>query len=141
MICWTTVRRFDGDVSEALHTAIVPPEMSGLRFIALVTLDKGSGTYAPTPDAPTLTVAWVPRERVTDEASSTEEIDAALADPDQVPLVITGDQPVFYRSDDGSAFPAVGIKGSLMVLAVRLTKIVEGVHGQITLGWEGRSRC
>ena len=136
MICRSTIRRFDGDQGDSLRAAIVPPGAQGLRFVALATIDKGSGGYAQPADAPALALAWVPRERITDEASSPAEIDAALADVDQVPTVVAAGEPVLYRSDAGAAFPIVGIKGAAMVLVARITKIPSGVHGQLTLGRE-----
>ncbi len=136
----STVRRFDGGAGESLHTAIVPPG-TGLRFVSLVTLLEASGAYATASEAPRVALAWVPRERISDEASSPAEIDAALASPDQIPLLISAGAPVLYRSDGGRAFPVVEINGAAMVLALRITKIPSGVHGQLTLGWEGVPSC
>lgn len=143
MICQSTIRRFDGDEGPTLHTAILPRAATGLRFIAWVTLDKASGAYADDADAPEITIAWVPAERVHDESSSPAEINAALANPDQVPLWIPTRATLAataYMSDDGSPFPVVGIKGASMVLAVRLVSITAGTHGQLTFGWTG-DRC
>ena len=137
MICRTTVRRFDGAQGSTLHTAIFNHAAADLRFVALAALDKGTGAYLDSALAPALAIAWVPQERVRDEASSVAEIDAALANPDQVPLLVlaAGERAVFYVSDAGSPFPAVGIKGAPMVLVVRLTDITAAAHGQLTLGW------
>lgn len=142
MICRSTIRRFDSDDGQTLHTAILPRAATGLRFIAWVTLDKSSGSYARDNDAPAFTIAWVPAERVHDETSSPTEIDAALADPDQIPLVVlpARERPFAYISDSGSAFPVVGIKGAAMVLVVRLVGIARNTHGQLTFGWMG-DRC
>jgi hypothetical protein len=41
-----------------------------------------------------------------------------------------------YESDAGQAFPVVTIKGTPMVLAIRVEQIVRGTHGQLTFGWE-----
>ena len=111
MICRSTIRRFDSDTGTTLHTAILPRAATGLRFIAWVTLDKGAGVYARDNDAPAFTIAWVPAERIHDETSSPAEIDAALADPDQIPLVVQPprERPIAYISDDGSPFPVVEI--------------------------------
>ena len=143
MICYSTIRRFDGDAASTLHTAILPRTATGLRFIAWVTLYKATGTHAVDADAPAMAIAWVPAERVHDESSSPAEIDAALADPDQIPLIVQArgsNASVAYISDAGSAFPVVGIKGAPMVLAVRLVTIAAGTHGQQTFGWTG-DRC
>lgn len=142
MICHSTIRRFDGDQSPTLHAALLTRGSTGLRFVAWATLDKGAGVYAPNGQAPAVTVAWVPAERITDETSSVAEIDAALADPDQIPLIVLprGQRSVAYLSDDGAAFPVVGIKGKAMVLVARLGSIAVGIHGQLTFGWEG-DRC
>jgi hypothetical protein len=139
VICRSTVRRFDGDAGPTLHTAILPRAATGLRFIAWATIDKASGAYAADSAAPEFTIAWVPAERVHDETSTPTEIDAALADPDQIPLVVlaSGTRAIAYISDDGSPFPVVGIKGASMVLAVRLDRITIGTHGQLTFGWTG----
>ena len=66
--------------------------------------------------------------------------DAALGDPDQVPLLVLGrrTQAVGYLSDAGAAFPVVGIKGAPMALAVRLEAIDAGTHGTLTFGWTTR---
>lgn len=143
MICYSTIRRFDGDAASTLHTAILPRAATGLRFIAWVTLDKATRTYADDASAPVITIAWVPAERIHDETSTPAEIDAALADADQIPLVVQSRASavaVTYRSDSGAPFPVVGIKGAAMVLAVRLETIVAGTHGQLTFGWMG-DRC
>jgi hypothetical protein len=142
VICQSTIRRFDGDATATLHTAILPRAATDLRFIAWVTIDKGTSTYARDTDAPAVTIAWVPAERIHDEASSPTEIDAALANPDQIPLVVLArrERAVAYISDSGSSFPVVGIKGTSMVLAVRLAAIAAGTHGQLTFGWMG-DRC
>lgn len=140
MICHSTIRRFDGLAGSSLHTAIFPRAATGLRFIAWVTLYKTTGTYAADVDAPEITMAWVPADRVRDESSSAAEIDAALADPDQIPLIVQSQSAVAYRSDAGSAFPVVAIKGAPMVLAVRLVSIARTTHGQLTFGWMG-DRC
>nr|WP_255216462.1 hypothetical protein [Pseudenhygromyxa sp. WMMC2535] len=123
-----------------MHTAIFPCGAAGLRFVGLVTLDKGDGHYVGADRAPDLVLAWIPRERISDEASSPEEVDAALAQPDQIPLLLTAGRPVFYVSDAGAAFPSVGIKGAPMILVARLSRIIQGTHGQLTFGWEDE-RC
>jgi hypothetical protein len=138
LICQSTIRRFDGDASSTLHTAVVPQGALGLRFVGLVVLSKASGRYAPRSSAPALTIAWAPRERVSDETSTPAQIDAALASPDHVPLVVLarGVRSRGYFSDFGSSFPVVGIKGTAMVLIIRVERIVRGTHGQLTLAWE-----
>ena len=142
MICWSAVRRFDSAESPSLHTAVYSRGALGLRVISWVTLAKATGRYAPIADAPGFTVAWVPAEVIANETSSATEIDAALAKTDQIPLVVVPprQRPWAYISDSGSSFPVVGIKGSAMVLAVRVERIVRGTHGQLTFGWEG-DRC
>jgi len=143
VICRTTIRRFDGDAANTLHTAILPREATGLRFIAWATIDKTATTYATDGNAPVITIAWVPAERIHDESSSPAEINAALADPDQIPLVTpvrVSRMAVAYLTDHGAAFPVVGIKGAAMVLAVRLVEIARATHGQLTFGWSG-DRC
>lgn len=139
MICRPDLRRFDGDTASTLHASVWPRRVIGLRFIAWVTIDKGTGRYAGAADAPSFEIAWIPAERVRDETSSPAEIDAALADPDQVPLLVEQRRPVAYFSDAGSPFPCVGIQGKPMVLAVRLETIVAGTHGQLTFGWRTQS--
>lgn len=138
MICRTSIRRFDGDSSTTLHAAVMSRGAGGLRFVSWATIDKGSGLYAATNRAPAIALAWVPQEKISDETSSAAEINAALADPDQVPLLVVPrqQQPVAYVSDDGSAFPVVTIKGTSMVLALRVTAIAAGTHGQFTFGWQ-----
>ena len=140
MICSSTIRRFDGDASTKLHTAILARASTGLRFIAWATLDKVLSRYAADNRAPAITIAWVPAERISDESSSSTQIDAALGDPDQVPLLVLGrrTQAVGYLSDAGAAFPVVGIKGAPMALAVRLEAIDAGTHGTLTFGWTTR---
>lgn len=136
--CRSTVRRFDGDAVTSLHTAIVPPSATGLRLIALAVLSKASGRYVAPTRAPRLTIAWVPQEKVRDETSSATEIDAALASPDQIPLIVVPARRLAhaYVTDEGHAFPVVNIKGTPMVLAIRVERIVRGTHGQLTFGWE-----
>lgn len=142
MICRSSIRRFDGDASASFHAAVLTRGATGLRFVAWAVLDKAAGVYAPNTDAPAITVAWVPAETITDETSSPTEIDGALADSDQVPLIVLPrrERAVAYISDAGAAFPVVGIKGKAMVLVARLSAIVAGTHGQLTFGWEGQ-RC
>ena len=111
MICRSDLRRFDGDAAATLHATVWPRAAHGLRFVGWATLDKGTARYAAPNKAPTFEIAWIPRERVGDETSSATEIDTALADPDQVPLIVEARRPVAYFSDSGSAFPCVGIKG------------------------------
>ena len=139
MICRSTIRRFDGDASTSLHTAVFPqPGDVGLRFVALAVIEKASGRYAATVDGPALTIAWAPREVVADEQSSPSQIDAALASPDHVPLLVVAPQVLTfgYWSDAGSSFPAIAVKGTPMALLLRIESIARGTHGQITLGWE-----
>lgn len=142
MICSSSIRRFDGDESPTLHTAALGRGATGLRFVAWATINKGTGHYVAPIDAPSFTIAWIPAEKISDETSTQAEVDAALANPDQVPLIVVprGQRPVAYVSDDGAAFPAVGIKGKAMVLVARVEAIAPGTHGQLTLGWEG-DRC
>jgi hypothetical protein len=142
VICWSAVRRFDGDESLSLHASIYSRGALGLRFVSWVTLEKATGHYAATNDAPAFTMAWVPAETIAAETSSATEIDAALAQIDQIPLIVVPrrERPVAYISDSGSSFPVVGIKGSAMVLAVRVERIARGTRGQLTFGWEG-DRC
>ncbi|PRQ02053.1 hypothetical protein [Enhygromyxa salina] len=142
MICRSSIRRFDGDAGSTLHAAAFTRGATGLRFVSWVTINKGTGLYVDKTQAPAVTIAWVPAEKISSETSSPTEIDAALADPDQVPLIIMPklELPVAYMSDDGSPFPAVGIKGQAMVLAARVEGIVPGTHGQLTFGWAG-DRC
>jgi hypothetical protein len=142
VICWSAVRRFDGDTSPSLHASIYSRGALGLRFISWVTIDKATNRYAPNSDAPAFALAWVPAETITDETSSATEVDAALAKVDQIPLIVVPprERSVAYISDSGSSFPVVGIKGSPMVLAVRVEGIAVGTHGQLTFGWEG-DRC
>ncbi len=141
MICWSAIRRFDGDQAPTLHAAVLSRGAMVLRFIAWATIEKGTGRYAPTNQAPAFTIAWVPAEKITDESSSATEIDAALADPDQVPLIVLPrrERPVAYMTDH-EGYPVVGIKGKAMVLVARVETIVAGIHGQLTFGWEG-DRC
>jgi hypothetical protein len=138
LICQSTIRRFDGDASPTLHTAVVPQGALGLRFVGLVVLRKSTGRYAARSSAPALTIAWAPREKVSDETSTPAQIDAALASPDHVPLVVLarGSRSRGYFTDFGSPFPVVGIKGTAMVLIIRVERIARGTHGQLTLGWE-----
>lgn len=142
MICRSTVRRFDGDVSATLHATAYTRGATGLRFVSWATLDKGTGRYALAASAPAFTLTWVPAETISDETSNAAQIDAALAGVDQIPLIVVPRQqrPVAYISDDGSSFPVVGIKGTAMVLAIRIEAITAGTHGQLTFGWEG-DRC
>jgi hypothetical protein len=143
MICQSTIRRFDGDAAPSLHTAVIPQGAIGLRFVALVVIDKGTGRYAPSNQGPAVTIAWAPREAVADETSTPAQIDAALADPDHVPLIVldNGTRSFGYFSDFGSDFPVVGIKGTAMALLIRLERIAAGTHGQVTLGWEFQETC
>ena len=138
MNCRSTVRRFDGDTSDTLHTAIVVHGALGLRFFAYAVTDKGTGRYVDASQAPAITIAWVPQEKVRDETSSVPEIDAALACPDHVPLLVLPSlvSAQGYRSDGGREFPTVIIKGTPMVLAIRVERIAAGTHGQLTFGWE-----
>lgn len=142
MICWSSIREFDGDKSPTLHTAVYSRGATGLRCIAWAVIDKATGHYVPPRDAPGFTIAWVPSEQITDETSTAAQVDAALANPDQIPLVVVArrQQPTAYISDSGSAFPVVGIKGTAMVLVARVEEIATGTHGQLTFGWEG-DRC
>jgi hypothetical protein len=142
VICWSSIREFDGDKSPTLHASVYSRGATGLRFIAWAVIDKGTGHYVATNRAPAFTFGWVPAEQITDETSSAPQIDAALANPDQIPLVVVErrQRPTAYISDSGSAFPAVGVKGQAMVLAVRVEAIAAGTHGQLTFGWEG-DRC
>jgi hypothetical protein len=142
VICWSSIREFDGDKSPTLHTSVFSRGATGLRCIAWAVIDKGTGRYADTNRAPAFTIAWVPAERLTDESSNATQIDGALANPDQIPLVVLARrlQPTAYITDSGSAFPVVGIKGCAMVLAARVEGIAAGTHGQLTFGWEG-DRC
>lgn len=138
MICQSTIRRFDGAAGPSLHAVVIPQGAIALQFIALVVLRKSTGRYAPRSMAPALTFAWAPREVVPDETSTPAQIDAALAKPDQVALVVlpARERAVAYFSNHGAGFPVVGIKGTAMVLLVRLERIARGTHGQVTLGWE-----
>ena len=140
MICESTIRRFDGDSSSTLHAAIVPRGWSGLRFVAWVTIDKGTGRYAATNEAPAFAVAWVPAEKIPNEDAPAQRIEEALGDPDQVPLLVEPrkSRAVAYVSDAGAPFPTVGIKGSPMVLVARVESIAAGTHGQLTFGWRTR---
>ena len=138
MICRTTIRRFDGDAGPTLHTAALARGATGLRFVAWATIDKGTGRYADAAVAPAFTIAWIPGEAITDETSSPAEVDAALGEPDQIPLIVLprAERPVAYISDGGVAFPVVGLKGRAMALVVRVEAIAAGTHGQLTFGWE-----
>ena len=138
MICRSSIRRFDAAASNTLHAAVMPRGASGLRFVSWATIDKGSGLYAPRTRAPGLVLAWVPQEKIRDETSSAAEIDAALADPNQIPLLVVARRttPAGYVSDAGSPFPVVSIKGIEMVLALRVTNIAASTHGQFTFGWQ-----
>ncbi len=138
MICQSTIRRFDGDKSPTLHTAVIPQGAIGLRFIAFTVIRKATGRYAPGAQGPDITIAWGPREKVSDETSTPAAIDSALADPNHVPLLVLdhGTRSFGYFTDSGSSFPVVGIKGTAMVLLIRLERIAPGTHGQVTLGWE-----
>jgi hypothetical protein len=142
VICWSSIREFDGDKSATLHTSVFSRGATGLRCIAWAVIDKATGLYVFAHDAPVFTIAWVPAEQITDETSTAAQIDAALANPDQIPLVVAERQnrPTAYISDSGSPFPVVGIKGYAMVLVARVENIVAGTHGQLTFGWEG-DRC
>jgi hypothetical protein len=136
MICRSTIRRFDGDAATTLHTAVVPQGAIGLRFVALTVIRKATGRYAPGASGPDVTIAWAPREKVSDETSTPAQIDAALADPDHVPLLVLASQSFGYFSDSGGSFPVVSIKGTAMALLIRLERITVGTHGQVTLGWD-----
>lgn len=138
MICRSTIRHFDGDASKSLHTAVIPEGAIGLRCIGLTVLDKGTGRYASPAVSPAVTIAWAPRETVSSEASSPTQIDAALAKPDHVPLLVleVGERSFGYFSDSGSSFPVIAIKGTAMALLIRVERIAAGTHGQVTLGWE-----
>ncbi len=138
MICQSTIRRFDGDAGPSLHTAVIPQGAIALQFVALVVLRKATGRYAPRRFAPALTVAWAPREVVADETSTPAIIDAALASPDHVPLVVLPAQRRSrgYFANFGAGFPIVAIKGTAMALLIRIERIARGTHGQVTLGWE-----
>lgn len=142
MICWSSIREFDGDKSPTLHTSVFSRGATGLRCIAWAVIDKGIGRYVATNDAPAFTMAWVPAEQITDETSNATQIDQALANPDQIPLVVVArrQRPTAYISDSGSPFPVVGIKGNAMILVARIEGIAAGTHGQLTFGWEG-DRC
>jgi len=140
VICRTTVRRFDGDSSPSLHFAVFTRGATGLRFIAWTAVEKLSGRYPSNASSPVVTLAWVPTEQVSDESSSPTQINAALASPDHVPLVVERQQPAAYVSDAGQAFPVVSLKGTSMVLVGRLEQVSAGTHGQMTFGWEG-GRC
>jgi hypothetical protein len=143
VICWSSIREFDGDKSSTLHASVFSRGATGLRCIAWAVIDKGTKRYVSANDAPMFTIAWVPAEQITDEASNATQIDAALGNPDQIPLVVVDgrqQRPTAYISDSGSPFPVVGIKGQAMVLAVRVEGIAAGTHGQLTFGWEG-DRC
>jgi hypothetical protein len=142
VICWSSIREFDGDKSSLLHTSVFSRGATGLRCIAWAVIDKGTARYVADSDAPAFTIAWVPSEQITDETSTAAQVDAALANPDQIPLVVLarGQRSTAYISDSGSAFPVVGIKGYAMVLVARVEGIAAGTHGQLTFGWEG-DRC
>lgn len=137
MICRTTVREFDGNESPTLHTAVFPLTAASLRFISWHTIATPTGIYADAALAPSIAIAWVPLEAISDEASSATEIDAALSGSDQIPLVQLPMQrePTGYRTDFGAGYPTVDIKGRLMPLAIRLLSIAPNTHGQLTLGW------
>ena len=68
--------------------------------------------------------------------------DAALADPDHVPLLVleAGTRTQGFFTDFGASFPVIAIAGTTMALLIRLERIAAGTHGQVTLGWE-HSRC
>jgi hypothetical protein len=138
MICQSTIRRFDAATGPSLHTAVIPQGAIALQFVALVVLRKVTGRYAARRSAPALTVAWAPREVVADETSTPAIIDAALASPDHVPLVVLRAQQTsnLYESNFGAGFPIVAIKGTAMALLIRIERIARGTHGQVTLGWE-----
>ncbi len=138
MICQSTIRRFDGAAGPTLHTAVVPQGATGLRFIGLTVIRTTTGRYAPATSGPALTIAWAPREKVSDETSTVAQIDAALADPDHVPLlVIAARTRTFgYFTDSGSSFPVTAIKGTAMALLIRVERIARSTRGQVTLGWE-----
>lgn len=138
MICQSTIRRFDGDASKSLHTAVIPQGAIGLRCVGWTVLDKPTGRYAPAASGPALTIAWAPREKVSDETSTPAQIDAALADPDHVPLLVleVGERSFGYFTDSGSSFPVISIQGTAMALLIRVERIAVGTHGQVTLGWE-----
>jgi hypothetical protein len=142
VICWSSIREFDGDKSPTLHTSVFSRGATGLRCIAWAVIDKGTGRYVAANDAPAFTIAWVPSEQIADETSSATQVDAALAKTDQIPVVVVGkgQLPTAYISDSGSPFPVVGIKGYAMILVARVEKIGAGTHGQLTFGWEG-DRC
>jgi hypothetical protein len=142
MICWSSIREFDGDKSSNLHASVFSRGATGLRFIAWAVIEKGTKRHLFDANAPAFTIAWVPAEQITDETSTVAQVDAALANPDQIPLVIVtrGQRATAYISDSGSPFPVVGVKGQAMVLAVRVESISAGTHGQLTFGWEG-DRC
>lgn len=142
MICWSSIREFDGDKSPSLHASVYSRRATGLRCIAWAVIDKGTGRYVGATRAPAFMIAWVPAERIVDETSSPTQVDEALADPDQIPLVVVpaGQRATAYISDSGSSFPVVGIKGQAMVLIARVEEIPVGTHGQLTFGWEG-DRC
>lgn len=137
-VCRSTVRRFDGDSSPTWHFAVLPREARGLRFVAWTALSRTTGRYLPRRRAPIVTVAWVPAERIPDESSDAATIEAALANPDHVPLIVPGRRAVAaaFVSDDGAAFPVVGIKGRPMTLVARVEAVEAGSHGQMTFGWE-----
>ena len=142
MICQSTIRRFDGDDATSLHTAVVPQGAIGLRCVGLTVIEKATGRYAALADGPALTIAWGPREKVSDETSTPTQIDAALADPDHVPLLVleAGTRTQGFFTDFGASFPVIAIAGTTMALLIRLERIAAGTHGQVTLCWE-HSRC
>jgi len=139
--CKSAIRRFDGDSSSTLHAAVLSRGAPVLRFVAWVTLDKGTGRYAVAADAPAVSVAWVPRDQISDETSSPAEIAAAFANLDQIPLIAepAASRAVAWISDGGHGFPTVSIKGTPMVLVVLVESIKPGTHGQLTFGWAERS--
>ena len=138
MICRSTIRRFDGAAGPSLHTAVVPPGAIGLRYVALTVIRKSTGRYAPISSGPALTIAWAPRQTVSDETSTPAQIDAALADPDHVPLLVipARTRTHGYFTDSGSSFPVTAIQGTAMALLIRVERITATTRGQVTLGWE-----
>jgi len=138
MICQSTIRRFDGDDATSLHTAVVPQGAIGLRCVGLTVIEKATGRYAALADGPALTIAWGPREKVSDETSTPAQIDAALADPDHVPLLVipARTRTHGYFTDSGSSFPVTAIQGTAMALLIRVERITATTRGQVTLGWE-----
>lgn len=137
MIRRTSVRTFDGDAGSEFYASFRCEDANSLRFISIAVIDKQTNRYVSEDAGPRFEFAWVPASVVGSEAGDQDVVNAALANPDHVPLRIVprGQLAAAFLTDSGHPYPTLSIKGRPATLVARVEGIEPGTSGQITVAW------